>query len=169
MLDPITIGVGTLLWMAFKKKSDTQFGQMTPEREEVYRNGIEYTQDPRKLIELAQLFDKFGCKAQAHALRARAKWRSRSPEEKKTHDDIFAKALQSNNVPAILEIAKVFESMTASVKAGQLRERAKSLTQVKESSSAAPAPSKVNSNGMSGHTSENSQDDKLPAGSTAAE
>lgn len=163
MIDPLTIGVGALLWAVFKKQSNTEFGKATPERAEVYRNAMEYCHDPARLVALADDFKKFGLKAEAYALTTRAKWRSRTPEQKASHDAVFAKAMQSVNVEAILDVAKVFESMTATIKAAQLRERVKSLAAAAEAAQAEPEPGPVvhepeviakpeAPNGMSRHT-----------------
>jgi len=128
-LDPLSIGIGLAVWLAFKKQDDTQFGMMTPEREEVYRNALEYLQDPDRLKQLANDFQKYGLKVQATMLRKRAAWRSRSPELRAAHDTIFQRALSSTNIQAILNTAKAFEDMTATVKAGQLREHVKKLVE----------------------------------------
>lgn len=167
MFDPMTIGIGALLFAVFKKQSNTHFGQTTPERAEVYRNAMEYCHDPNKLVELAKDFEKFGLKAEAHCLKMRAKWRSRTPEQKKAHDEIFAKAMRSEKVEGILEVARIFESMTATIKAAQLRERAKSLTEQKAvepevvSKSEGPQGGS-NPNGMSRHTDETGESEVRP-------
>jgi len=148
MFDPLTLGVGAIVWLAFRKQSNSQYGVLTPEREEVYRNAIEHCQDPQKLKALAAEYEKHGLKAQAHVMRLRAGWRARTPEQKAAHEQIFVKALQSTNVDAILEVAKVFESMTATVKAQQLRERVKSLVELRKSET----PKQNGSGSMSGHT-----------------
>jgi hypothetical protein len=60
------------------------------------------------------------------------------------HDDVFGKALQSEKVEGILEVAKIFENMTATIKAAQLRARATSLTEAREAAVVPPpAPSPV--------------------------
>jgi hypothetical protein len=176
MLDPLTIGIGLLLWAAFRKQSGTEFGVLTPEREEVYRNALEYCQDPQRLRQLADNFEKEGLKAEAFVMKKRAEWRSRTPEVKAKHDAIFAKALESTNIQGILGVAQAFEQMTATVKAKQLQERVQSLqaAQIRSDIAAEAAadaaehativiPEKdkpnvvettaeVKSNGMSGHT-----------------
>lgn len=162
MFDPITIGVGALIWMAFKKQSSTAFGVLTPEREEVYKNAMEYLQDPVKLRDLAANFEKEGLKAQAHWMRKRAEWRARPDEVKAKHNAIFEKALESENIQAILDVAKIFESLTATIKAAQLRERAKSLKALRDEAktveTTAEDSEEFNSNpsaaDMSRHTSE---------------
>ncbi len=168
MIDPLTIGVGALLWAVFRKQSNTEFGKQTPERAEVYRNAMEYCHDPARLTALAADFKKFGLKAEAHCLTMRAKWRGRTPEQKTAHDAIFTKAMASTNAEAIADVAKIFESMTATIKAAQLRERIKSLTAAAEAAAQAATPEVVHepeviakpaetapapvANGMSRHT-----------------
>lgn len=141
MIDPVTIGIGALIWAVFKKQNNTQFGQLTPERDEVYRNAMEYLRDPSKLRELAKEFHREGLRAQAIFLQKRAEWRARGPELKAKHEAIFAKALQSTNIQAILEVAKQFEGMTATIKAAQLRERVKSLRAIESSAEEKPEES----------------------------
>lgn len=131
MFDPITIGVGVLVWLAFKKQSGTQFGAVTPEREELYQNAMAYCADPEKLRGLAREFQKEGLRAQADLLNKRADWRGRSAEEKQGHAEIFDRAMKSQNVQAILDVASAFEGMTASKKAEQLRAHAQAVNEEK--------------------------------------
>lgn len=165
MFDPITIGVGALLWMAFKKQTTTKFGVLTPEREEVYKNAMEYCQDSAKLRELADNFEKEGLKAEAYWMRKRAEWRGRSPEVKAKHDAIFTKAMESSNIEGILGVAKAFDSLTATFKATQLKQRADMLRAAKlkneiQAEAAADVAERAKviettaDNGMSRHTPE---------------
>lgn len=130
--DPITIGVGALIGAAFRKQSDSsaQHGVNTPERELVFKNAMEFAEVPR-LLEVAKLFEKDGLKAQAYFLRKRAEWRSRSAETKAKHDAVFTQAMNSDKIDGILGVAKLFEEYTATIKAAQLRERAKSLNELR--------------------------------------
>lgn len=142
MFDPVTIGIGLLIWKAFNNQSGKDFGVLTPVRKEVYNNAMEYG-PPDKLRLLADDFQKEGLKAEAHWMRVRADWRSRPAEVKRKHDDVFAKALQSEKVEGILEVAKIFENMTATIKAAQLKARATSLLEARQAAVApppAPAP-----------------------------
>ncbi len=132
MLDPMTIGLGIALWMGFRKQSGTQFGVLTPQREEVYRNALEFLQDPMKLNELAEHYQQEGLKVQAAMLRKRAEWRGRTSQVKAQHEHIYTKAMESTNVHAILSCAEAFEKMTATVKAQKLRDRAKALYEANE-------------------------------------
>lgn len=127
--DPLTIGVGALVWFAFKKKSGTDFGALTPEREEVYRNAMAHCADGAKLVQLAQAFQQEGLRAEAAMLRRRAEWRGRTEVVRKKHAEVYDKAMASENVPAILAVATAFEDMTATYKASQLRERAQALNE----------------------------------------
>ena len=125
--DPITIGVGALLWMAFKKQSGTQFGAMTPEREELFRNAMAHCVDPQKLAKLADIFRQEGLKVEAQVLKKRAEWRGRSEAKRKEHQEIFERAMKSESAQAILTVAAAFEDMTATFKASKLRERVQKI------------------------------------------
>src|SRR6185369_12180104 len=102
MLDPTTIGIGLALWFGFRKQQNTQFGVLTPQREEVYRNALEFLQDPMKLTELAEHYQQEGLKVQAAMLRKRAEWRGRTTPVKAQHEHIFNQAMASTNQHAIL-------------------------------------------------------------------
>jgi hypothetical protein len=127
--DPISIGVGVLVWLAFKKQGGTNFGKMTAEREDLFRNAMAHCADPAKLGFLADEFKKEGLKAEAYALKKRSEWRGRTEDVRKAHSDIFEKAIKSENALAILSVAAAFEDMTATVKAKQLRDRAQALNE----------------------------------------
>jgi hypothetical protein len=127
MLDPTTIGIGVAIWLAFRNQGNSQFGVLTAERDEVYRNALEFLHDPLKLEELANTYQKEGLKVQAAMLRKRAEWRGRSETLRAQHEDIFNRAMQSKNVHGILAVAEAFEKMTATAKAKELREHAKGL------------------------------------------
>lgn len=142
MLDPLTIGIGAAIFLAFRNQTGSQFGVLTPERDEMYRNALEFLHDPLKLEELAENFQREGLKVQAAMLRKRAEWRSRSETLKKTHETIFAKAMESTNIHAILGVAEAFEKMTATAKAKQLRDRAKELYEKGEAEAKAKAEAK---------------------------
>lgn len=139
MLDPLTLGIGAALWLAFRNQGNSQFGVLTPEREEVYRNALEFLHDPLKLEELANNYQKEGLKVQAAMLRKRAEWRGRSDQLRLQHEAIFAKAMESTNIHAIMGVAEAFEKMTATAKAKQLRDRAKALYDANEAEAKAKA------------------------------
>lgn len=126
-MDPITIGLGIAAWLAFKDNARKDYGVLTPERDEIYRNAMEHCHEADRLVNLAKEFKGMGLKAQASMLEKRAKWRSRTPEQKKQHDEIYARAMASTNVKGIIDVANAFEGWTATVKAKQLRGRVAQL------------------------------------------
>lgn len=126
-MDPLTfviVGVGALTLREMNRKD---YGVLTPSRDERYRNMMEYCHQPEMLIEEAKLFHEYGLKAQSSMLRRRAEWRARPSELKEAHEEIYQKALKSENIPAILEVAAAFEGWTATKKAATLRERVRVL------------------------------------------
>lgn len=135
-MDPLTIfmlGAGAL---AFREMNKKDFGVLSPEREERYRQAMEHCYDTSVLRDEAKLFDSYGLKAEAAMLRQRAKWRGRSEAERQAHEEIYQKAMQSTNVPAIMAVADGFEEWTATDKARLLREHAAAV----EAASTEPAP-----------------------------
>jgi len=158
--DPISIGVGVLVWLAFKKQGGTNFGKMTAEREDLFRNAMAHCADPAKLTFLAEEFKKEGLKAEAYALKKRSEWRGRTEDVRKAHAAIFEKAIKSENALAILSVAAAFEDMTATVKAKQLRDRAQLLNEQalkkQAEQDAKPPPEKAEN--IPGNNSENAAD-----------
>lgn len=127
MIDPLTlfiVGAGAL---AFREMNKKDYGVLTASRDERYRVAMSNCSDPQALLTEAKLFAEYGLKAQAAMLKRRAEWRSRPDDVKKTHEDIFAKAMRSVNIPAILEVAAAFEGWTATRKAAALREHARKV------------------------------------------
>ncbi len=125
MIDPLTlfiVGAGAL---AFREMNKKDYGVLTAARDERYRVAMSSCNDPSVLLAEAKLFADHGLKAQAAMLKRRAEWRSRPEEVKKTHEDIYTKAMQSTNIAAILEVAAAFEGWTATKKASALREHAR--------------------------------------------
>lgn len=126
-LDPLSllmIGGG---FLAFKEMNRKDYGVLTPSRDERYRNAMEYCHQSDMLLEEAKLFEQFGLKAQAAMLKRRAEWRSRPDNVKQAHEEVYQKALRSENIPAILEVAAAFEGWTATKKAANLREHVEEL------------------------------------------
>ncbi|MCL2451099.1 MAG: hypothetical protein FWD17_19305, partial [Polyangiaceae bacterium] len=113
--------------LVFKELGRKDYGQLTLQRDERYRNVMANCTDPQQLLLEAKLFEDHGLKSQANLLRRRAQWRARPEEQKKAHEDAFQRAMTSENIPAILEVAAHFEGWTATVKAQQLRARAQAL------------------------------------------
>jgi len=126
-MDPMTLGIGLLIWQSFRRQSNSEYGVMTPGREEVYRNAMEKLTNPQKLIKIAGIFERYGLAPQANVLKIRAKWHARPQNVRDQHREIFDKAMASTNPIAILKVANVFERMTATVLAAKLRARVDEL------------------------------------------
>jgi hypothetical protein len=125
MIDPLTlliVGAGAL---AFREMNKKDYGVLTAARDERYRIAMSNCHDPQVLLAEAKVFGEYGLKAQAAMLKRRADWRSRPEEVKIKHEEIFQKAMNSANIPAILEVAAAFEGWTATKKASTLREHAR--------------------------------------------
>jgi hypothetical protein len=117
----------TLAIAAWRKAG--QKGQWNAKREEMYQGALKKLRDPDKLIKLADLLEKDGHHAKAYVLRKRAQLRQQTEEQKKLRRDAFEKGMKSEKIDAILSLAKVFESLTATGAAKALRERASYLRQ----------------------------------------
>lgn len=128
--DPLSIGVGLALWLAFRKQANTNHGIMTPAREEVFRNAMQFGQDPKRLKDLAAEFEKQGLKPQSYWLSQRARWRERPPEVVAQHEAVFVKAMASENIPVVLEIAQLFDSLSATANAQRLRAHTEDVKRV---------------------------------------
>ena len=145
MIDPLTllmIGGGVL---AFKELNRKDYGVLTPSRDERYRNVMEHCHQPEVLLEEAKLFAEYGLKAQAAMMRRRAEWRARSEDLKKAHEEVYQKALNSKNIPGILEVAAAFEGWTATKKAANLRQHVQELQEASLQEAAQKAAESVKS------------------------
>jgi hypothetical protein len=101
--------------------------QVAAERAIVFDTAINSCQDTAKLKELADVFEKVGCKPEATALRLRAALRDAPPELKQQRREALNKGLASTNKAGILNLANAFESIGATVAAAKLREHASTL------------------------------------------
>jgi len=127
MIDPLTlilVGVGVV---TFREMNRKDYGVLTPSRDERYRNVMEHCHQPDMLLQEARLFNEYGLKAQAGMLKRRAEWRGRPGELKTAHEEVYQKAINSKNIPAILEVAQAFEGWTATKKAEYLRDHVRIL------------------------------------------
>lgn len=126
-MEPMTLlAIGGAIY-AFREFNRKDYGVLTAARDEHYRNLMEHCYEPGELIKAAKTFYDYGLKSQAAMLKRRADWRGRSAELKAQHEEIFQKALNSANIPAILEVAAGFEGWTATNKASTLREHVRKL------------------------------------------
>lgn len=136
MFDPLTVTAAVVAWKVFSNKAESNFGVLTPEREDLYNNAMEHLKLPAKLLELADAYEKGGLKVHAKMLRLRAAWRNRSPELRAKHEELFKKAMASENVSGIVQVANAFQAMTATIKANKLFEHAREVQTKKAAQSA---------------------------------
>lgn len=119
-------------------------GIETPEREEIFLSALEHLSDPAKLRTLADEYERQGLPVKAVVLRKRAELRALPDNVKKAYRAVVAKALESENVEAITEIATQFENMTATGWARELRAHALDVQhgrfKVRITPAPAPAP-----------------------------
>lgn len=127
MFDPLTLVIFGAGVLTFREMNRKDYGVLTPSRDERYRNVMEHCHQPDMLLEEARLFNEYGLKAQAAMLKRRAEWRDRPGELKIAHEEVYQKAINSKNIPAILEVAQAFEGWTATKKAEHLRDHVRVL------------------------------------------
>ena len=65
VLPVIVASAGGLAWWKVKKQ---KYGKMTPERKKLFEEALRSMKDPAKLRELANVFQKYGLKAEAKEL-----------------------------------------------------------------------------------------------------
>ena len=113
---------GLGIWRHKRKK-----GQLTPERKAIFETALRVLEDPDKLRQLADAYDKEGLKAEAILLRKRADLREMPPDVKEGRRDAFRKGMASTNVADIEKLAEIFEKETATGAALALRNHAKAV------------------------------------------
>jgi ATP-dependent DNA ligase len=119
----VVIGLAGLgVWKVRSKK-----GVMTKERQAIFETAMRVLQDPDKLRQLADAYQKEGLKAQADLLRKRADLRELPPDVKEGRRDAFRKGMASTNIAEIEKLAAMFEKETATGAAKALRDHAKAL------------------------------------------
>jgi hypothetical protein len=124
MVVPFLIG-GFLLWRFFVNKNNPTV--LTPERQAVYSMAMAFQQDPKKLLALADAFDKVGHGEQAKALRKRAALPTLPANVQAARQKAFKNALNSHDPKTIHSLADVFESQGMGRAAGMLRDYAEGL------------------------------------------
>jgi plasmid stability protein len=143
-LDPLTIGVIATVVIALRNKSDKLYGVLTPERDEAYQQAMKHCSDSDVLLETAKLYENHGLKVHGKMLKKRAAWHARSPEKKAEQQTIYEAAMACDDVAnkdAMLEIALLFERLTASHKAANIRQKVAQLeAAAQEAAKPKPAP-----------------------------
>lgn len=126
LLPVALVSAGTAVY--YRRKS----GCMTPERQAIYEALLRNMKDAKKLREMADVFDKEGCKKEAVHLRLRANLRDMPASVRKDRRDAYEKAIgvtDPKKVPEILALADEFQKLGADGAAADLRTYAATLKQ----------------------------------------
>jgi hypothetical protein len=132
MIPVVPIMLGTLFGAAWLKAGNRAKQAVTDpvqdaQRTAVYKAALDEVKDPDKLNALAAVFAGEGLTAHADVLRRRAALHSATPEEKKARRAVYRKAMASQNVEAIWDVAQAFEDSGATGAAENLRAHAKAV------------------------------------------
>lgn len=131
------IGLTGAAWYAQSKRSARLADPKTmAERRYIYETAINNPLEPAKLRELAEAFRKVGMKPEADMLDKRAALREAPKELTEKRREAYHKALRSDNIPAILEMAQAFDDLGATGAAASLRTYAAELQSSKEKEAA---------------------------------
>jgi hypothetical protein len=87
--------------------------EMTLKLRLLFEKAMTSTNDPGELRQLAAAFEREGYRVQARLLRARAELRELPEEEKELRRKAIARAMASDNVDAIEEMAAIFQDCCA--------------------------------------------------------
>jgi uncharacterized membrane protein len=128
-LGPIGLAVGVLAGGAAGSKvsKPTDYGVLTPARDAVFGAAMDTLRDPTQFRMLADAFERKGLGEQAERLRKRAALREESAEVKERRREAFKRAMSSDNIEAVEEIARMFERREATKAAAKLRGHARAL------------------------------------------
>jgi hypothetical protein len=96
-------------------------------RQAIFEAALNDVKDPNKLRVLADAYHAQGLHAEGTMLQKRAALQELPASVKEARRDAFRKAMSSKNVPAILEMATVYESEGATGAAENLRKYASGL------------------------------------------
>jgi hypothetical protein len=129
LIPALLLGGGS--WFGWKELKRRK--ALTPERKAVFEKAIN-TEDatPTYLRSLADAFQAEGLVKEAKLLRQRAALKEAPPEVKAKRREIFAKAMQSTNPDAILEVARAHEQIGATGAAEALKAQAEAVRAVKD-------------------------------------
>jgi hypothetical protein len=105
---PIGAGIGALIGGVVAARLSKPSGEMTPRRRLIYTRAMESIKTPADLNTLADSFAGEGLHTEANMLRKRASLRSLPPQLAESRRVILRKAMASDNVQAIRDIASQF-------------------------------------------------------------
>lgn len=104
--------------------------KIPPEREAFLHEALSSLDGPgaaEKFRKIAKQFAQWGYKYHAAIALRRADWLERTPEKKAQHAAIIAKAMKSTKPAAIRDVANLFEYLTATGVARDLRDHAEAV------------------------------------------
>jgi hypothetical protein len=126
---PVGAAIGALVGGGVAHvSSDPQKGVMTPKRKLIYTRAMESISSPDDLRKLADAFHGEGLTAEATMLRKRAALRELPKSTAEERRKVFRKAMASDKVEAILQVALLFEQQGAIDAAKALRDHADAVT-----------------------------------------
>src|SRR6266702_8869066 len=115
----------------FGHREYKKYKAYTPERKEVFKRMMNSPTDPVTLRAAASTFEKDGLTKQADTLRKRAALREAPGTLKAARQQVFKKAMKSQDPDAIEQVAKAHEAVGAVGAAESLRIQAATLRSVK--------------------------------------
>jgi hypothetical protein len=125
---PLGAGLGMLIGGGVAHASnDAPKGVMTPKRQLIFSKAMESMKEPEELCKLADAYEGEGLRAQAIALRKRAKLRELPLEVKDKRRIAFRKSMACDDPDLILKIAKAFQDEGAYDAAKSLKDHAEAV------------------------------------------
>jgi hypothetical protein len=141
-LIPIAIfGLAGGAWYAERRRAPKAPDAATfATRQAIFGQALNSKLPPDKLRAMAKAYRDSGMMAEAHMLDLRVALAEAPPEVKEARRQALKAGLASDNVPAIRDLARAFESLGATGAADKLREYAGAVeqTQHEQQESAAP-------------------------------
>lgn len=127
---------------AYFKNRSKKIGVMTPERQKVFNAALAGgMQDPKNLDKLAREFRAVGLPEQAKLLEKRAELKRLPNEVKLARRQVWRRAIQSTNKPAMVKLANAYEREGCTSAAMRLHEIIAGLPdQIPEAATQNPAP-----------------------------
>ncbi len=140
----VGVGIGALVGFAFggplgaaigaaigggvaHASGDAPKGVMTPKRKLIFAKAMSSIKEPEELLKLADAYEGEGLRAEARALRKRAKLRELPLEVKDKRRIAFRKCMACDNPDLILKIAKAFQDEGALDAAKSLRDHSEAV------------------------------------------
>jgi hypothetical protein len=130
MLIPIAVVLGTAtLYRIYRRPRRVG---MTGKRRQIYESALVTLKQPEKLRALATAFEGEGLIAEADLLKKRAAIRELPKAKREARREVFRKAIQSSNIPAIRAVADEFRAAGCTGAAANLYAHADSLVEQAE-------------------------------------